>query len=34
MESWSTFDIDGFTIGLSSEDLAIIRNKRIDSLGI
>jgi hypothetical protein len=34
MESWSTFDIDGFTIGLSSEDLSIIRNKRIDSLGI
>jgi hypothetical protein len=34
MESWSTFDVDGFTIGLSSEDLAIIRNKRIDSLGI
>ena len=34
MESWSTFDVDGFTIGLSAEDLAIIRNKRIDSLGI
>lgn len=33
-ESWSTFDVDGFSIGLSQEDLATIRNNRIESLGI
>lgn len=33
-EYWKTYDEDGFRIGLSAEDLAIIRNKRIDSLGI
>jgi hypothetical protein len=31
-DSWKTYDEDGFRIGFSTEDLAIIRNKRIDSL--
>lgn len=31
-DSWKTYDEDGFRIGLSAEDLGLIRNKRIDSL--
>lgn len=33
-ESWKRYDSDGFSIGLSQEDLAAIRNKRIESLDI
>ncbi len=31
-DSWKTYDEDGFRIGLSAEDLVIIRNKRIDDI--
>ncbi len=31
---WKIYEIDGFSIGLSQEDLAMIRNRRIESLGL
>jgi hypothetical protein len=33
-ESWTIYQVDGFSVGLSQEDLATIRNMRIESLGI